>query len=148
MLTNFLRMAFRHLGKRKGYSVLNILGLTAGIICCLLIFEYVAYERSFDTFHEKADRIVRVQDEEWQNGRMTVPCASATPALGPELKREFPEVEGFCRLLYTSCLVVNPARNVRARENKLYYSDAAVLDLFHLPLVKGDARTALSAPGR
>ena len=64
MLQNFLRIAIRHWRKRKGYSALNIFGLTAGIVCCLLIFEYVGYERSYDGFHEKADRIVRLQDEE------------------------------------------------------------------------------------
>ena len=66
MLISFLKIAFRNLSKRRGYSVLNISGLAIGIACCLLIFEYVAYERSFDTFHEKADRIVRMQDEEYQ----------------------------------------------------------------------------------
>src|SRR3569833_267816 len=89
----FLRIAARQLYKRKGYSILNILGLTAGIVCCLLIFEYVSYERSFDDFHQNADRIFRVQDEEYQNGKLVVPCAAAMPGVAPNMRRDFPEVE-------------------------------------------------------
>src|ERR1700754_290012 len=148
MIKNFLRLAFRHLYKRKGYSILNILGLTAGITCCLLIFEYVAYERSYDNFHEKADRIFRVQDEEYQNGRMVVACAAAMPGVAPAMKREFPEVENVCRLRKIAILLSNDVRNVKFYEPTVYYADAAVLDIFHLPLLRGDARTALSGPGK
>jgi putative ABC transport system permease protein len=51
MFQNFLKIAIRNLTRRKGYAILNVLGLTIGITCCLLIFSYVAYERSYDTFH-------------------------------------------------------------------------------------------------
>jgi putative ABC transport system permease protein len=98
MLQNFLKIAFRNLSRRKSYAILNILGLTVGISCCLLIFTYVAYERSYDNFNEKADRIYRVQDEEYTNGKMVVPCASAMPGVAPFMKKEFPEVENACRL--------------------------------------------------
>src|ERR1044072_3304401 len=98
MLQSFLRIAFRNLLKRKGYSTMNIAGLAIGITCCLLIFEYVAYERSYETFNENADRIFRVQDEEYQNGKLVVPCASAMPGVAPAMLREFPEVEAAGRL--------------------------------------------------
>jgi putative ABC transport system permease protein len=45
---NILRTAFGKSGKGRGYILLNIAGLAAGIACCLLIFEYVAFERSYD----------------------------------------------------------------------------------------------------
>ena len=61
MLRNHLRLAWRTLSKRKGYSALNILGLAIGITCFLLIFHYVAYERSYDAFQQDAGRIVRVR---------------------------------------------------------------------------------------
>ncbi|HEY8896522.1 MAG TPA: hypothetical protein VIM79_16970, partial [Niastella sp.] len=73
MLRNFLKIAFRNLTLRKGYALMNIAGLAAGISCCLLIFEYVAYERSYDHFNKNGDRIFRVQDEEYQNGKLVVP---------------------------------------------------------------------------
>ena len=146
MLKNSLRVAIRQWRKRKGYSLLNLVGLTTGIVCCLLIFEYVAYERSYDNFHAKADRIVRIQDEEWQNGRMVVPCASAMPGVAPALKREFPEVETACRLVKIDALLANDVRQVKFLEQTVYMADAAVLDIFSLPLIEGDAKTALSGP--
>ena len=48
MFKNHLKLALRNLLKRKGFSLFNILGLVAGITCCLLIFQYVAYEKSYD----------------------------------------------------------------------------------------------------
>ncbi|HXO76162.1 MAG TPA: ABC transporter permease, partial [Puia sp.] len=148
MIKNFLRLALRHLYKRKGYSILNILGLTAGITCCLLIFEYVAYERSYDNFHALGQRIFRVQDEEYQNGRMVVPCASAMPGVAPFMKREFPEVEQTCRLTKVGFLLSNEVRNVKFAEPEIWCVDASILQLFDLSLIEGDAKTALSGPGK
>lgn len=143
-----LRIALRHLLKRRGYAALNILGLTAGIASCLLIFEYVAYERSYESFNPNLDRIVRVQNEEYQHGKMVVPCASSMPALAPALKKEIPEVESVCRLTQMGLLLGNDARNIRFKENKVYSVDPAMLDIFAVPLVEGDAGTALSGPGK
>ena len=146
MLRNFLKIAVRNLFRRKGYAVLNIFGLAIGISCCLVIFEYVAYEKSYDSFHPNADRIFRVQDEDHQGG-LVVNCAAAMPGVVPAMKREFPEVENACRLFKNEFLLGNDARNLRFRE-KMYYADPAVLDLFDLPLDKGDKATALSGPGK
>ncbi|HEY4112312.1 ABC transporter permease [Puia sp.] len=148
MLKSMLRIAVRHLRKRKGYAALNILGLTVGIACCLLIFEYVAYERSYERFNPVADRVFRIQNEEFQHGKMVVPCASSMPALGPALKKEMPEVESVCRLNRLGMILGNDARNVRFKEDKVYFVDPAMLPLFDVPLVEGDARTALSDPGK
>ena len=148
MLKSILRIAVRHLRKRKGYAALNILGLTAGIACCLLIFEYVAYERSYENFNPNADRVLRVQNEEYQYGKMVVPCASSMPALAPALKKDFPEVESVCRLTRISSLLGNDARNIRFKEDEVYYADPATLDIFAVRLVEGDARTALADPNK
>ncbi|GGA93832.1 ABC transporter permease [Puia dinghuensis] len=148
MLKSMLRIAVRHLRKRKGYAVLNILGLTVGIACCLLIFEYVAYERSYESFNPKAGRIVRVQNEEYQNGVMTVPCASSMSALAPTLKKDFPEVEEACRLRHSPLILANDIRNVRFEELKAYYADPATVDIFSVHVLEGDAKTALSAPSK
>ncbi|MBS1599383.1 MAG: ABC transporter permease [Bacteroidetes bacterium] len=148
MLRNFIKIAFRNLIKRKGYAAINIAGLAIGITCCLLIFEYVAYEKNYDNFHEKGDRIFRVQDEEYQNGRLVVPCAAAMPGVAPFMKKEFPEVENAFRIRKVDFLLGNDQRNVKFRESTVYYADASILDILHLPLKEGNAKTALSAPGK
>jgi putative ABC transport system permease protein len=146
MIRNFLKVAVRNLLRRKGYAVLNIFGLAIGISCCLVIFEYVAYEKSYDSFHADADRIFRVQDEDHE-GPLVLNCAAAMPGVAPAMKREFPEVENACRLFKSGYVLGNDARNLRFRET-VYYADPAVLDLFYLPLDKGDKAAALSGPGK
>jgi putative ABC transport system permease protein len=148
MLKSFLRIAIRDFTKRKGYSILNLLGLTIGITCCLLIFEYVAYERSYDNFQPQADRIFRVQESDYQNGRFEVSWATTSPAVGPALKKDFPEVENFCRLYNYELLLSNDARNARFSETKSYVADAAALPILDIPLVKGNPATALNGANK
>jgi putative ABC transport system permease protein len=120
---NILRIVFRQSGKRRSYALLNIAGLAVGMASCLLLFEYVAFERSYDSFNSKAERIVRIQDEEYQNGKLIIPCASAMPALKPLLIKDFPEIESACRLYKSSFLLGNEAAaNVRFQESNVYYA--------------------------
>ena len=123
-IKDILRTALRQLGKGRGYVLLNIAGLAAGITCCLLIFEYVAFERSYDRWNPLSGRIVRIQDEEYQNGKLIVPCASAMPNLAPLMIKDFPEVETACRLYKSSFLLsshqgvytfTRPTRNGREK---------------------------------
>jgi putative ABC transport system permease protein len=148
MLQNFLKIAFRNLTLRKGYTLINIAGLAIGITCCLLIFEYVAYERSYDTFNENADRIFRVQDEEYQNGKLVVPCASAMPGVAPAMRREFPEVEDAGRLFKTELLLGNDERNIKFKEPTVYYADESIVNILQVRLQEGDPKTALSEPDK
>src|SRR5690349_20235991 len=141
MLRNFLKIAFRNLALREGYSLMNIAGLATGITCCLLLFEYVAYERSYDNFNKNADRIFRVQDEEYQNGKLVVPCASAMPGVAPAMKREFPEVEDACRLSKVELLLSNDVRNIRFKESDVYYADQSIVNILQIPLEEGDPKT-------
>jgi putative ABC transport system permease protein len=148
MLKNLLRTSFRQLGKRKGYALLNIAGLAAGMAACLLIFEYTAFERSYEDFNPRKDRIVRIQDEEYQNGKLIIPCASAMPTLAPLIANDLPEVAAACRLYKSSFLLANDTRNVRFRENTVYYADSSALNIFDLHLIAGNPATALGAPDR
>ena len=148
MLTNYLKLAFRNLTKRKGYSLLNIAGLAIGIACCVLIFQYVAYERSYDSFPEKADQIVRLRLDSYQQGKLAWKSATSYPAFGPTMKKDFPEVEDYCRLIDADLLLSNEERNVKFNEEKGYYADPSFLSMFNLQLIKGNPKTALDAPGK
>jgi putative ABC transport system permease protein len=61
MFKNYLITALRNIFKKKGYSLLNIFGLTIGMSCCLLIFHYVSYERSYDDFVPDGKEVVRLR---------------------------------------------------------------------------------------
>src|SRR5688572_28400315 len=90
MLTNYLKTAFRNLLKNHALSFINILGVAIGMAACQLILQYVVYELSYDKFHTNADRIYRIQYNNYQNGQQTFACAAAVPAVGPALKDNFP----------------------------------------------------------
>jgi putative ABC transport system permease protein len=148
MISSYLKTAFRNLFKRKGYTILNVLGLAIGIVCCLLIFQYVAFEKSYDTFEPDYNQIVRLRLDSYQQGKLAWKSATSYPAFGPTLKRDFPEVEDFCRLIDDDVLLSNDARNVKFKEEKGYYADPSVLSMFGIQLVKGNAATALNAPDK
>jgi putative ABC transport system permease protein len=145
MLRSFLQIAIRNFTKRKGYSILNLVGLTIGMTCCLLIFEYVAHERGYESFNPNANRIFRVQEMDYQGGRLEAAWAPTSPAVGPALKKDFPEIENFCRLWQQGFQLVNPGNNARFHEEKSYIADNSALDILHIPLIKGNQGTALKA---
>jgi hypothetical protein len=60
MIRNYLRVAFRNLWRHKGFSLLNIIGLTVGMSAFFLVFLYVSFELSYDSSYSKADRIYRI----------------------------------------------------------------------------------------
>jgi len=68
MFSNNLKIAWRHLLKNKYISVINLVGLIVGMTAVLFIWQYVAFERSYDAFHENADRIYRVRTDRMDNG--------------------------------------------------------------------------------
>ncbi len=145
---NYLRIAFRNIFKRKGYSLLNIAGLTIGMSCCLLIFHYVSYEKSYDKFEPDSKQIVRVRLDSYQQGVLAYKSATSYPAIGPTMKKDFPEVENFCRLIDDNLLLSNDASNKKFSENKGYYADPATIEMFNLHFTKGNARTALTGPDK
>ncbi|HEV9037940.1 MAG TPA: ABC transporter permease [Puia sp.] len=148
MLRSFLHIALRNFAKRRGYSILNLLGLTIGISCCLLIFEYVGYERSFDSYNPDAKNIFRVQENDYENNHFAARWATTSPAVGPALKKDFPAIQSFCRLYRADGQLTNPSNNVRFHEEKSYAADAAAIGILDLHLVKGDPATALIGPAK
>lgn len=151
MLTSYLQTAFRNFLKHKGYTLLNITGLSLGLVASLFIWQYVKYERSYDTFHEKAADIYRVQYNQFQNGKLRFECAAAVPAVGPALKNNFPEVKQFTRLFPVSGVVSYESPDhglVSFMEEKMQITDTSVFDVFDFHLVNGDESRALVGPNK
>lgn len=144
MFKNHFKIAMRNLWKSKGFSAINIIGLSVGLATCLLILLYVVDELSYDKFNTKADRIYRV-DGDIQFGGNHVILAVAPEPMGPTLKKDFPEVEQFVRFRgYGGFLVKKGNENVN--EGKVIYADSTLFDVFTLPMIAGDPKTALKDP--
>jgi putative ABC transport system permease protein len=143
MLTNYFKIAWRNLRQNKLLSGINILGLSTGIACCLLIAMYVFQEKSYDRFHKKADRIVRATMEMYFNGNLTKVPVTGTKVL-PEFKRVFPEVENGVRT-YLVNVTVNYGDKL-FMEKQFVYSTPEFFDIFSFSLLKGDPKQVLNKP--
>ena len=98
MFSNYVTIALRALLRNKAHSIINILGLSLGISCCILIALYINHEWTFDTFHSKADRIYRVYGREDQGENQQFIYTSTPYPMGPVLKDNLPEVERQVRI--------------------------------------------------
>jgi putative ABC transport system permease protein len=97
MIKNYFKIAWRNLKKNRLYAFINIIGLTVGIVSCLLIGIYIKHELSYDRFNENADRIVRVTMD-YGHGEAPQKVAVTGTKVGPQFKRTFPAVVDFVRL--------------------------------------------------
>ncbi len=98
MLKNYFKTAFRNLFKHKVFSIINVFGLVLGIAACLIILQYVWFEWSYDNFHEKGNRIFRLQQNRYNEGKLSTQWAAGAAGIGPVAKASIPEVESFARL--------------------------------------------------
>ncbi len=144
MFKNYLTISIRNLSRRRGYALLNIFGLAIGITCCLIIFQYVAYEKSYDKFNNSAKDIVRVRLDSYQQGKLAYKSATSYPAIGPTAKKEMPDVEDFCRLYNVQQLLVNEQKNVKFNELKGYYADASAINMLGFKIIKGNPKDVLN----
>jgi putative ABC transport system permease protein len=144
MIKNYLKIAFRSLWKNKGYSAINIFGLAVGLATCLLIMLYVWDELSYDKYNENADRIYRV-DGDLQFGGNHFIMAVAPDPMGPTLKKDYPAVAQYTRFRgYGGVLVKKGNENLP--EDRVIYADSTLFDVFTLPMIYGDTKTALVNP--
>ena len=145
MLKQHITSAIRNISKHKGFAVLNVLGLALGLSVFLLIVFYVFDEMGYDRYNVKADRIMRVSSD-MKFGGATAHFAITAPAVGPAIKREFPEIEEETRLCLIGGMRFKKGDEL-IPEDSAIYSDPSVFDVFTLPMLKGDAKTALLEPG-
>lgn len=144
MLKNYFKTAWRNLTKNKAFSAINILGLGAGLATCLLIILYVSDELSYDHFNKKIDQIYRI-DADLQFGGHHFVLASSPDPLGAALKSEFPQVKQYVRLRDHGGLLVKKG-NQNIQEDKVILADSTLFDVFTLPMIEGDPKTALVNP--
>src|SRR5689334_24208381 len=93
MLKNYLIIAWRNIWKSKVSSLINIIGLSTGMICFIIILLYVKNELSFDSYHKNANRIYRVVKDFVNDDGSVIADATTPPALAPALRRDVPEIE-------------------------------------------------------
>jgi putative ABC transport system permease protein len=146
MLRNYLKVAIRNIKRHKGYSILNISGLTIGFACFIFIFLFIRYELSFDRQHTKADRIYNAIFKFTGDYTMGTPKQAHThPMLAPTLMNEFPEIEKATRFSKYNNVMVH-IKEQKFLFEKWVWADEHIFDVFDLPFVYGNPKTALEKP--
>lgn len=144
MIKTYFKIAWRNLLRNKAFSAINIAGLSIGLAACLLMGLYVLDELSYDRFHEKADRIVRVTFKANMGGNK-INEASVMPPTAKTLQRDYPEVLEATRLRLARALILEKGDQI-VEENAVAFVDSNFLQVFSFPLVRGSSKTALLKP--
>lgn len=144
MYKSYLKIGWRNLLKNKGLFTINIAGLAMGIATCLVITLFIADELSFDRFNEKADQIVRVVLKGKVNGEVIKEAVTAAP-VAATLATEFPEVQQATRLRGMGSPKIS-YKSTAFKNSKVAFVDANFFQVFTLPLIQGNAATALTEP--
>jgi ABC-type antimicrobial peptide transport system permease subunit len=142
MFRNYLITAIRSLIRQKGFSLINILGLAIGLACALLILLWVQDELSFDKFHEHAERLYRVEEDQYYSGEVYHVTVTPYPS-APVWKEEIPEIEEACRYQWPSGMLFTYGENA-FYEGGCVAADSTFFDLFTYDFLHGNKAKALT----
>jgi putative ABC transport system permease protein len=144
MLRNYFRISFRNLKRNKGYTIINILGLSMGIAICLLIFLVISFETSFDNFHKKQSRIYRVLTEYHHADSKEIFYGRGVPFAFPNaIKTSFKQAEETAIIFADYDVQLNipgPNNNTSKKfkeEQGVFYMTATFFKIFDFPLMSG-----------
>lgn len=146
MVRNYIVIAFRHFFKNRGYTLINILGLSLGLTSCILIFLVIDYDMSFDRFHSKYDRIYRVVQE--VKSPSGIAYGSVTPyPLSNAFRNDFPEVPLVTQLHFQgeSQLTIGDEKQ---KVEDILFADSLFFEVFDFEVLSGNPKVALGEPGK
>ncbi len=144
MLRNYFKTALRNLSRNKFYTLINVVGLAIGLATCFLIILYVLDELSYDKYNVNAKRIYRVNNEVKFGGNY-FDLAVSPALLGSTMVRDFPEVKQYTRIRWYGSFLVKKG-NENIQEGRVGFADSTLFDVFTLPVIEGDPKTALAEP--
>src|SRR6266513_648986 len=146
MIKNYFKTAFRNLIRNKNYTLINIAGLAAGIAICLVIFIVIRYERSFDNYHKKKDRIYRVLTEYHHADSPDIFYGKGVPSpLPAALKANFPQAEKVAAVYsegndQIQVLDDNGEPVKKFKEEKgVFFTEPSLFDIFDFKWLAGSA---------
>ena len=148
MFRNYLKVALRSLLKNKLFTFINITGLVIGMVVALLIFNYVSFERSYDSMHENADRIYRVESKFYEGEMLTDDWATASFGYASAMKENIPVIQDYVRIAINSTEQMVSYEEEKSRENTVVVTEPSFFSIFSFKLIDGDVSTALSSPNK
>ncbi|MEM9824794.1 MAG: ABC transporter permease, partial [Bacteroidota bacterium] len=146
MFNNHFRFLVRRLWRQKLHTASHLVGLTIGISVCLIIGLFIHYELNFDTHHQKADRIYRV-NQTWEevSGERSLNY-DAPGALAEALRSEVAGLEEVTSVYPRNERMIETESKERFMQNGILYVEANFLDVFEVNVLRGNAKAALEQP--
>jgi putative ABC transport system permease protein len=144
MLKNYLLIAVRNILKHKGYSFINIMGLTIGIVCSVFILLYIQFELSYDKYHKNIDRIFRIASKFSSSDYGQSVNVDTPGILAPTISQDYQEVEHAVRIRKREYVVKYDKKVFY--DNAIIFADANIFQIFSIPLIIGNPLTALQQP--
>ena len=111
----------------------------------MLILQYVSFELSYEDFQQHKDRIYRVQQDRYDNGKISTQWAAGAFGVGNAFKAAIPEIEDYVKVIQND-RVTAEVRNQPVKIEKVYFTNASFFNIFTYPLIAGDKTTALKEP--
>ncbi|MBS1916716.1 MAG: ABC transporter permease [Bacteroidetes bacterium] len=149
MFKNYFKTGWRNLTRNKSYAAINIIGLSLGIACSILIFTVVSYHLSFENFNHNKDRIYRIVTEVKSDNTF---YSRGTPSpLAKAMRNDFSFAEKSVRVAVFWKMPVNIESSQNGlkkfnEENGVAVTSSDFFDIFNFPLVEGNIQTALTEP--
>ncbi|MCC8423879.1 ABC transporter permease [Mucilaginibacter sp. UR6-11] len=145
MFKNYLKVSVRFLLKNRFFSVINIVGLAIGTLCCMYILLYVQDQYSYDHHHKDAKNIYRITTSLAHTGDV-INMATASPPIASAMKNDFPEIVQYTRVIPTLGIAEHL---IKYKENSFYEKNAFMIDstffdVFTYHFVKGSPLNALT----
>ncbi|HEX6225081.1 MAG TPA: ABC transporter permease, partial [Chryseolinea sp.] len=152
LFKNDLQLTFRQIRRNKLFALLNILGLSTSMAVVLMIAQYAGFHFSFDRSFENSTNAFRVYSRNYEASKLSFESALTDYKIGPLLKKEFPEVKSYTRLMPTDswfdCALRYDGDNgpVIYNEPKLFFADNNFFQQFSVRPIAGDFKYALANP--
>lgn len=146
MIWNYFKIMLRNLNKRKGFTIINIMGLSLGFACSLLIFLFVHYHLQFDNFHKNSDRIYRFNTEEHRD--FIDYEASVPPGFSNAFKEDYDYEEIIAKIATREerLITVQEANAKEQYKVDVAFAEADLFRIFNYPLLNGSNQVPITAP--
>ncbi|MCP4724172.1 MAG: FtsX-like permease family protein [bacterium] len=149
MFKNYLKIALRNIKRSKGYTFINVTGISVGMACSILIMLYIQSEMGYDSYHRNSDNIYRVVTGATMNG-VTRNYSMAHGMAAPTFAAEIPGVADYTRLLsfqITRTITLNVQYNGNSFEEYRYFAaEPNFFTFFSYDFIVGDPETVLQGP--
>lgn len=147
MIRNYLKIGVRNILGQKLYSFINIFGLAVGMAATILISLYIQHELSYDTYHDKRDRIYRVS-RQWlnQNGESSLHLGHIAPPFAPLIENDFEGIVDQAVRLMSGYGPLMSVDDKQFEEDNFFFADPDVFKVFSWKFIDGNRETALSEP--